>query len=323
MIDQIETINRLLASIEALQVDVWASEQDVAEYYKTQYVYPVRDSFGAAREFGIEAGLNESRKNKLRLTRLGQKYLQLGLGKGEKFILEPNAKQKLFLNKNIFLRGALSGRIKDLLSNFHRDKDENLMILKKDIHVISDRDFMNLLLQSGFLMEHKHSIVVSPEHAETFRRIFQGLHRKVDPETFYVIQRELEVLAQVAEKHIFDYERRRLKRTGAHKQSKSIVHTSEKNVAAGYDITSFDSQDSKQPDRFIEVKAGRIGKIRFFLTKREFEVAQKLRDSYWIYYVTVKENKPLGIRQFKDPAKSIMNSPNFEKRVDTYEIFEV
>ena len=66
MISELQTITRLLASVKALEIDTGANENDSAEYYKTQYVYPVRDEFMVAREFCIDAGLVEDLKNKLK-----------------------------------------------------------------------------------------------------------------------------------------------------------------------------------------------------------------------------------------------------------------
>lgn len=324
MLKQIETINRFLASIEALQVDTWANGQDVGDYYKTQYIYPVRDAFKAAREFGIMSSFIEARKNKLRLAKLGQEYFRLGPNKKQKFPLEPNSKQKLFLNKNVFLEGALSNYTRDLLSDFQKDRSGNLFILKKNKTNIRDQDLMNLLLQSGLLVENKQKIMVSQEYAENLKEILPEISpRIVTPETFKIRQKERERLAQIAEKYVLDYERTRLRKLGAQRQSKDIDYTAEKNVAAGYDITSFNNRDSKRPDRFIEVKAGGLKKIRFFLSRREFETAQKLKSSYWIYYVATEDFKPHDVKLFKNPIKSVLNNPKFDKRVDTYEVFEV
>src|SRR3989344_7745461 len=103
MISEIQTINRFLASVNALETDIGAKEVDVAEYYTTQYVYPVRDAFTIAKEFCVKTVLVKYRKNQLSLSDLGKTYLNLSDKIEKAFILEPNQKQKDFLSRKVFL----------------------------------------------------------------------------------------------------------------------------------------------------------------------------------------------------------------------------
>ena len=120
MISEIQTITRFLASIHALETTAGAKERDTAEYYTTQYVYPVRDVFDVAKDFCHEVALIVHSKTALYLSDLGKIYLNLGDKKDKAFILEPNKKQKEFLSLNVFLVADLLDLVKGILYNFHR-----------------------------------------------------------------------------------------------------------------------------------------------------------------------------------------------------------
>ena len=84
-----------------------------------------------------------------------------------------------------------------------------------------------------------------------------------------------------AEKFVCEFERSRLKH---HPQKDKIKIISRINVRAGFDIISFNSTDSSEFDRFIEVKSYSRRK-GFYLSKNEAQTAELRGDSYFIYLV--------------------------------------
>ena len=77
------------------------------------------------------------------------------------------------------------------------------------------------------------------------------------------------------------YERSRITNTAL--QCK-IERISIIDVSAGFDIVSFNDNDSKTFDRFIEVKTY-VGKPHFYWSKNEIEKARLMGDAYFIYLI--------------------------------------
>lgn len=322
MISEIQTINRLLASISVLEVDTWAKEADVAEYYTTQYVYPVRDVFNNAEDFCIKVNLAEVGKNQLRLTDLGRDCLNLGDKKAKAVILEPNKKQKDFLSRKVFLVSEMLDLIKKVLYHFNRSTDGTLQLPKEEVKTLEDQNFLGLLLQLDILIDKGEFIEFASQYIELLEGFISNNLLVVTPEDFEKSEAEKRELSRIAEEYVLKGERARLERISAIKQSKSIDHVAVKNVAAGYDIASFDNQNSVVHDRFIEVKVGKPTPINFFLSRNEFETAKRIKDKYCIYYVCIKNKKPQELFIFCNPTETIMKDPKFTICIDTYEISE-
>ena len=83
------------------------------------------------------------------------------------------------------------------------------------------------------------------------------------------------------------------------------------NVAAGYDIKSFESKQDKNGlaiPRFIEVKAVASINYRFYWTRNEIEVAKQLRNRYYLYLVPISGKNGIdiqGLMKIKDPYLNV------------------
>lgn len=322
MITELQTVNRLLASTSALRVEDWSKAEDVTEYYTTQYVYPVRDVFEDAKDFCEEVGLLESKNSKVRLSSIGDEYLSLGNRDAKGYILEPNQKQKDFLSRRVFLTAPTLDLTSKILYLFHRDQDGGLRLSKEEVSALEDQNLLQLLLQLEILIENKDAIQLAPQYADLLEPYISGNLMVITPEKFKQSEVEKEELSKIAEEFVLQSERKRLKSMGAIEQSKKVDHIALRNVAAGYDIVSFNDQDSNTHDRFIEVKAGKSRPIRFFFSRNEFETAKRLKGKYSIYYVCVKDKRPQEIYIFSDPTVGVMKDAKFEIRIDTYEVQE-
>lgn len=125
---------------------------------------------------------------------------------------------------------------------------------------------------------------------------------------------------ELAEEFVLNYERGRL--PDIKKDRIRIISSID--VTAGYDIVSFESDESAEIDRFIEVKAVSQGN-GFFWSENEFEVAKLKGKQYYLYLINLakigtKNYKPLMIC---DPASTIMNSPEWLVETQTYHIRRV
>ena len=86
-----------------------------------------------------------------------------------------------------------------------------------------------------------------------------------------------------------EYERKRLVRAGRDNLARMVRWMSKEDVAAGFDIESFEIDGSQ---RFIEVKATASAARRFVITRNEWLVAQAKGERYWIYLVTNVNSSP-------------------------------
>ena len=324
MISEIQTITRFLASVRALETTVGAKESSAAEYYATQYVYPVRDAFNEVRDFCLPAALVVKGKKTLSLSDLGNTYLDLGDKKGGVFILEPNRKQKEFLSREVFLTSSLLDQVKTILYNFHRGSDGEFWLSKEEAVRLPDQNFLGLLLQLEILVEKekKERIELSPQYASFLEVVVSHTLMVITPDQFKASEAAKIEIANISEKYVLQNERNRLIALGAVEQSKKVDRVSLKNVAAGYDVASFNDKDSIDHDRFIEVKAGKPTPINFFFSRNEFETAKRLRNQYFIYYVCIKGGKPREVYVFQNPIEGVMKDQKFYVRTDTYEIRE-
>lgn len=321
MISEIQTINRLLASVKILEVNGWAKEADVGEYYTTQYIYPVRDIFNDAKIFCVESKLAEKAKEEVRLSNIGRAYLSLGDQKNNVVLLEPNNKQKDFLSRKVFLVDGILDLVKEILYHFNRSSDGTLQIKKEEAGVLENQSFLKLLLQLEILVSKSDYIQLAPQYAELLEKVISRLV-VITPEAFEKSEAEKKEIARIAEDYVMQSERTRLKDSGAILQSERVEHIAQENVAAGYDIASFNDENSTIPDRFIEVKAGKTTPIRFFFSRNEFETAKRLKTKYFIYYVCMKDKKPRELFIFTDPVVGVMKDKKFLTQTDTYEVSE-
>lgn|GEM_PF-703379 len=173
---------------------------------------------------------------------------------------------------------------------------------------------VKLLRDLDLVLDSNEGVALLKVH-EPFSRVLRdavtvafssrSIVKKFSPEALEHLQEAQMKQGAEAEEYVLRYEQRRLK---GHAQIGWVRRISVVNVAAGYDIDSFEGLRSFLPDRFIEVKSHR-GEERFFLSSGELEVARELGDRYVLYLVDMEkcelpEYSPLMIR---NPAVELFN----------------
>lgn len=121
----------------------------------------------------------------------------------------------------------------------------------------------------------------------------------------------------MAEKFVLEFERKRLSKSMRDK----IRIISNIDVAAGYDIVSYETQYSTEIDRFIEVKAVN-NEIGFYWSENEYEVAKLKGTKYYLYLVNLENISKEDYRPMIicNPANSIMKSENWLVEAQTYHV---
>ncbi|MEK6211789.1 MAG: DUF3883 domain-containing protein [Pseudomonadota bacterium] len=109
-----------------------------------------------------------------------------------------------------------------------------------------------------------------------------------------------------AEAFVVGIERKRLQ---GHPRVDAVRSIAAEDVAAGFDIVSFESAFSLMHDRYIEVKSHK-DQVCFYWSRNEFETAQRLGNSYYLFIVDagrIAESgyTPLVIR---NPSETLASS---------------
>jgi len=124
---------------------------------------------------------------------------------------------------------------------------------------------------------------------------------EISEERFKKIKESREAIGQAGENWVINHERSYLTTKGRIDLAIQITRISETNIAAGYDILSFELDSSK---KFIEVKATALSKTEFFISANELEIAKQLNGNYWIYLISEIYGEP-KLFTIQDPTKEI------------------
>jgi hypothetical protein len=224
-------------------------------------------------------------------------------------------------------------RTRDFLSEFftvssiqYDVSSENIVINNNDIPLIFS-GFRNFLLDIGFILPgESHSLlIVNPKFKDYFEHtIIPWIHESREKaefrrhaltyETLKAIIRYKELIGYEAEKFVEQYE---INRLAKHPLKRKIRAISQIDVKAGYDIVSFNSIESCEIDRFIEVKSYSKD-IGFYWTKNEIDVARIKTKNYFLYLVDraniqKKDYMPLIIQ---DPFANVFHNPAWFKQTE-------
>jgi len=102
--------------------------------------------------------------------------------------------------------------------------------------------------------------------------------RKVGIEEFQITLEQKQIYGEEAEKFVLRFEFNRLN------GNKQIDWVAEYSVNDGYDIASFNAEESITNDRFIEVKSF-SGQPYFFWSRNEIDIARIKKKEYYLYLV--------------------------------------
>jgi hypothetical protein len=143
------------------------------------------------------------------------------------------------------------------------------------------------------------------------------IHYRISEERFRKIQESREAIGRAGENWVINYERNYLSMKGKNALAERIARISEINVAAGYDILSFELDSS---EKYIEVKTTALSKAAFFISANELEIAQQLNGNYWIYFVSEIYGEP-KLFTIQDPTteigkKLILTPINFQVQIN-------
>lgn len=179
------------------------------------------------------------------------------------------------------------------------------------------RNFLNM---TGALnKEENGEICVTGNFEENWVEQLQNRKRKTTIEQLLKQQEDQIIRGLEAEEFVLMLEKKRLP-----EHASKIKRISDFDVSAGYDIVSYENNNSNHYDRFIEVKCY-VGKPHFFWSENESDVAKRKADNYILCLVDYTRMKEPGYHPefIKDPYKTIFNGNNWLVNTASYKIQKI
>lgn len=202
-------------------------------------------------------------------------------------------------------------------SSLHFDMANGRYYIQRHGFPISAAVFRNVLIQLNALTERSDgALELSERYEAIFAKVQKSAKKKISLESLKKQMEQQDVQGEAAELFVLECERLRL--SGAPNVAR-IKRISDIDVAAGYDIVSFEENQSVEYDRFVEVKSY-LGQPHFYWSKNEIDTALLLGDRYYIYLVDAEKTGrsnyiPTIIR---NPAKLILDSDDWLMHPTSY-----
>jgi Domain of unknown function (DUF3883) len=124
-----------------------------------------------------------------------------------------------------------------------------------------------------------------------------------------------QIHGEEAEKFVLNFETKRLK------GKDGISWVAEYSVAEGYDISSYEDENSIMNDRFIEVKSY-VGTPYFYWSRNEMNISKIKGSSYYLYLVDRNQMHKVGYIPIiiQNPSINVLKNDKWDKQVENYKI---
>ncbi len=184
-------------------------------------------------------------------------------------------------------------------------------------------NFKQFLIDFSFLSPHPDrsitKLIINPKFRKMFdKNVLPTIkRRKIGIEELEKLLEQKQLYGEEAEDFVLDYEKRRL---AGHSKFDHIQKISEYDVAAGYDVVSYEDLTSQELDRFIEVKSF-ADAPNFYWSRNEMDVAKIKRDRYFLYLIDRSAMDKEGYipLTIQNPYEAILkNESEWNKRVEKY-----
>lgn len=193
------------------------------------------------------------------------------------------------------------------------DHTTDLYIIRNGSIPLNFSGLKKLLLNLGvfyFLPSSNNKILaLSHEHLDLFEELLVKRRKQITLDQFKQNLVKMEVQGAAAEEFVLIFERQRIKN---HPHINRVKIISKIDVGAGYDIISFESNDSVDFDRFIEVKSF-SSQPSFHWSANEIDVARRKGDRYLIYLVEFNRLSDSGYSPLiiRNPYYNVLHSTDW------------
>ncbi len=244
---------------------------------------------------------SQRKKRLIELTNLGIEFSRLSYQERDWL-----AKwQGLYLITKVISNRSILNRIYAALKLFNYDNIEFWRINCQDRRLgIEEERVIRLLQQLKVAFHDEGEIKIADKVFDLLMETIGGRCTISEEDLLELLKRNREY-GIIAEEFVKFSEQNRLKKLGRDDLARLVKRVSQDNVAAGYDVASFDDvQSSQKYDRFIEVKGNVGDKITFYITRNEFKIANLMDRKYWIYCVLkVESEKERKIIKLRNPFR--------------------
>jgi hypothetical protein len=253
------------------------------------------------------------------LTRTGRDFLDLNPSRS----YELTDAQERFVADQLVLSGPWRGRARGVFQYFSPNYAEVTYEISLADHPLPSRfqPAIHLLRRLGVLVDGSGRLTVAPQYVASVVRLLASRRGTTEEDLINALQVNRSVGVQ-AEEAVASYERKRLSALGRHAEASLVRRISELDVAAGYDIESFDGDKPRvEYDRFIEAKGSQGSQLRFFWTLNERRAAERLGKRYWIYFIRdigMEEVDHIVPIMIQDPAARLELIGGLRVQVSTY-----
>lgn len=203
-------------------------------------------------------------------------------------------------------------------SMFSYDSIRGCYSFKNELLSLSFSEIRNVLISQGFFIvnriEQGTRFYISPSYDSLIARHCKAKRKQLSLEKLKKQLQDNELAGEKAELFVLSFEKERV----GQPLCDSIKRISEIDTSAGYDIVSYNSRTSLEPDRFIEVKA--VSKTGFYWTRNEYEVAKLKGEAYFLYLVELARINEQGYvpEIIQNPAVHIINSEKWYLEAQSY-----
>lgn len=200
------------------------------------------------------------------------------------------------------------------------DSEKGHLTIKQAAFPLAYAAVRNFLTMAGALDKEKNGeICVAENYESDWTEQLRNRRKKFTLEQLLKQQEEQSRRGLEAEEFVLGLEKKRLPEL-----ANKIKRISDFDVAAGYDIVSYENNETEHYDRFIEVKCY-MGSLHFFWSENESDVARIKADKYILCLVDyLRMGEPEYQPEFiRNPYKTIFNSDEWLVNASSYRIQKI
>lgn len=251
-------------------------------------------------------------------------YLDIDNSMKEYLINEQYLKNKTL--ERIFIKLADDDIFHQIFNSLNISYDiiYNYVQIENSAFTFRFSNFKQLLLDFDFLYVHPDEIIKKYIINTKFKKLFdakilpQVKKRKMGIDELDKRLAKQRINGEEAEEFVLAFEKDRLKQSSNHKK---VIKISDYDVAAGYDVVSFEDGDSEIHDRFIEVKSY-VGDFNFFWSENEIEVSRRKSKQYFLYLVDRDKMNQSGYipEIIQDPYTTVYNDDKWDLKPKKFHV---
>ncbi len=200
------------------------------------------------------------------------------------------------------------------------DAEKGHLTIKRSAFPLAYASVRNFLTMAGALdKEENGEICVAGNYESDWTEQLRNRRKRFTLEQLLKQQEDQSKRGLEAEEFVLELERKRLPEL-----AQKIKRISDFDVAAGYDIVSYENIETEHYDRFIEVKCY-MGSPHFYWSENESDVARIKADKYILCLVDyLRMGEPGYQPEFiRNPYETIFNSDEWLVNASSYRIQKI